>query len=298
MQLSALRYLIAVVEAGSFARAAAKMGVTSSTVTRRIAALEDELGLTLLERRRTGARLTSGGAIVTVEVRRMLADLDSVIASARSNGVGKAGEFRLGVRMPPVGEPLRSLLAKWHHEHPKVILTLCEMSDHELYTAVEGRQIEVALLAGYGHWPNVATEPLYWERLLVGVADNHPLARADAVVWSELRKEVILVQDWAHSHATREFYASLVGIGAPFQAHPAGKQSIFALVAAGFGITLATESQSQVAFPGVVFRPIAETNASVEVRLAWAPDSEDAVAGRFIAFMRDEARVFVQSLSK
>ncbi|HVC52516.1 MAG TPA: LysR family transcriptional regulator, partial [Stellaceae bacterium] len=96
MQLNALRYLILVVEAGSFAKAATKIGVNASTITRRIAALEDELGLTLLERHRTGVRLTSGGSIVMVEIRRMLADLESVINTARSNGIGKAGEFRLG----------------------------------------------------------------------------------------------------------------------------------------------------------------------------------------------------------
>ncbi len=225
-----------------------------------------------------------------VEIRRMLADLESVINTARSNGIGKAGEFRLGVRMPPVGEPLRSLLAKWHRDHPKVALTLSEMSDHELYTAVEGRQLDVALLAGYGEWPNVATESLYWERLFVALPHNHSLSSAAAVEWSDLREEVVLVQDWAHSHATREFYASLLGIGVPFRTHSAGKQSVFALVAAEFGITLATESQSQVTFPGVMFRLIAESNAYVEVKLAWAPASEDAVVGRFIAFMRDEAR--------
>jgi DNA-binding transcriptional LysR family regulator len=251
MEIAALRYLIAVVEAGSFARAAAKIGVNASTLTRRVTVLEDELGLTLLERRRTGVRLTSGGATVLVEVRRMFADLEAITEAARSNGIGKAGEFRLGVRMPPVGEPLRTMLAKWHHDHPQVALTLCEMTDHELYTAIEGRQLDVALLAGYGDWPNVETELLYRERLFVALPVGHSLSGSDSVGWSELRDQAILVQDWAHSHATREFYASLLGIGVRFRSHPAGKQSIFALVAAGFGITLATESQSQVVFPGV-----------------------------------------------
>jgi DNA-binding transcriptional LysR family regulator len=290
MQLPALRYLLAVVEAGSFTKAAAHLGVNASTLTRRVAALEDELGLTLLERSRSGVRLTSGGVTVMVEVRRMLAALEAVTKAARCNGVGKAGEFRLGVRMPPVGEPLRTLLARWHSDHPRVALTLYEMSDHDLYTAIEARRLDVALLAGYGAWPNVVTEPLYCERLFAALPIDHPLSDRETVDWSALRNETVLVQDWADSHATREFYASLLGIGVPFHPHPAGKQSVFGLIAAGFGITLATESQSQVLFPGVVFRPIAENNACVQVKLAWAADSEDAVVGRFIAFMRDAAR--------
>jgi DNA-binding transcriptional LysR family regulator len=290
MELASLRYLLDVIEAGSFAKAAAKLGVKASTLTRRITALEDELGVTLVERRRSGIRLTSGGAAVTVEIRRMLADLESVTKAARCNGAGKAGGFRLGVRMPPVGEPLRSLLARWHKEHPLVALTLWEMSDHDLYTAIEARQLDVALVAGYSEWPNVVSEPLYDERLFAAMPLAHPLSKRVKVDWRALRAEAILVQDWPHSHATRDFYASLIGIGVPFRTHPAGKQSLFGLVAAGFGITLATESQAQVTFPGVVFKPIAERNAHVEISLAWVPEAEDAVVGRFISFIRDEAK--------
>jgi hypothetical protein len=45
-----------------------------------------------------------------------------------------------------------------------------------------------------------------------------------------------------------------------------------------------------VRFPGVVFKTISEKNAWLEVDLVWMPENEEAVVGRFIAFMRDEAR--------
>ena len=72
--------------------------------------------------------------------------------------------------------------------------------------------------------------------------------------------------------------------------HAASKQSVLALVAAGFGVTLVTKSQSEAAFPGVVYRPICEDNAWVAVDLLWFPGAEDPAVGRFVAFMRDEAR--------
>jgi len=86
------------------------------------------------------------------------------------------------------------------------------------------------------------------------------------------------------------FYASLIGIGLAFRSHSASEQSVFALIAAGFGVTLATESQTQVHVPGLIYRPIAEDNALVEVKLAWTPDSEEPAVGRFISFMRDQSR--------
>ena len=81
-----------------------------------------------------------------------------------------------------------------------------------------------------------------------------------------------------------------LGDGVKFSSHPASKQSVMALVGAGFGITLAAQSQAEVMFPGVVYKPIVEEDAWVQVELAWRPTSEDAAVGRFVAFMRDEAR--------
>jgi DNA-binding transcriptional LysR family regulator len=80
-----------------------------------------------------------------------------------------------------------------------------------------------------------------------------------------------------------------MGRGVKFQCHAASKQSVFALIAAGFGITLATASQAEVVFPGVVYRPIREDNAWVQVELVWCPEAEDSAVGRFVALMRDEA---------
>jgi len=79
-----------------------------------------------------------------------------------------------------------------------------------------------------------------------------------------------------------------MGCGVRFQTHAGGKQCVFSrLVAAGFGITLATTSQSEVVFPDLVYRPIREENAWVQVELVWCPDAEDPAVGRFVAFMRD-----------
>jgi DNA-binding transcriptional LysR family regulator len=169
-------------------------------------------------------------------------------------------------------------------------VTLHEMPDHDLFTALTSRRLDVALLAGYVYCPNIETELLFRERLFAALPEGHILSRKADVQWSDLRNETILVQEWEGSHATREFYASLIGIGIPFRSHSASEQSVFALTAAGFGVTLATESQAQVNVPGLIYRRIAEENAFLDVKLGWTSSSEDAVVGRFISFMRDQSR--------
>ena len=98
------------------------------------------------------------------------------------------------------------------------------------------------------------------------------------------------MQGWEESQTAREFYASFMGSGVRYSAHAASKLSVLSLVSAGLGITLVTESQAEVQVPGIVIKPIAEENAWVEVKLVWIPENEEAVVGRFVAFMRDEAR--------
>ncbi len=224
-----------------------------------------------------------------IEVRRMLNDLDAVAKDARTNGVGKCGKFRLGLRIPPVGDRLRTLLRQWRVEHPDVSITVHELADYELSNAVLRRTLDVAFFAAYGAFPNLATAPLIREHIFAAIPQDHPLAAQDTVYWRDLRDEAILVQDWEDSHATREFYASLIGIGLPLRSHPASKQSVLALVAAGFGLTLVLESQAQVMVPGVAYRRILEENAKVDIILAWAPEAEDATIGCFVSFMRDHA---------
>ena len=102
---------------------------------------------------------------------------------------------------------------------------------------------------------------------------------------------------WLISHvesqAARELYASFLGSGTHYTVHAASKQSILGLVAAGFGVTLVTEAQAHVKVPGIVYRPIFEKNATIQVVLVWVRENENAVVGRFVSFMRQFARARV-----
>lgn len=285
-----LKYLAASVSSGNFGRAAKMLGVTTSTVSRRISNLEDKLGLVLFERGSFGIRLTAGGSAVMRHVRRALAELEAVERAGSQIGLGHAGEIRLGVRLPPIGEPLMGLLAGWHEQHPEVLLTISEMNSRALATALRQRRLDIVIATSFTQWPDASVLPLYREPLMAAVPLRHPLAARAMVNWDDLRGEILLVQEWDESRETRELYACMIGTSARFRTHAASKQSIFALVCTGFGITLATRSWSDVAFPGVVFKPIAEENAWLQMALISLPEVEDAVLGRFVAFMRDESR--------
>jgi DNA-binding transcriptional LysR family regulator len=290
MDSADLRYLAVTSTAGTFAEAARELGVDSSTVCRRMGRLEDELGLLLFERRRSGLRLTAGGSAVLGHARRALAAIDGMKTSALQNGSALVGEIRIGVRVAPISDAIIALLSEWRASHPRILLKLSELNDRDLASALEDRRIDVALVPSFALWPRVASAPIYREHLVVAIPEQHHLATAPTIAWSSLSEETILVQGWDESQAHREFLASFLGSGVRFHAHAASKQAIFALVAAGYGVALAPQSQSGTNFPHVVFKRIDEDNASFRVDLVWMPEAEEPALGRFVAFMRDQAR--------
>jgi len=290
MKLLELQYFVAVADAGNFARAATLLGINSSTISRRISHLEDELGLTVFERKRSGARLTEGGKAVLLHVRRALAEIEAVRSAGSRNGSGSIGVIRFGLSIAPTGEPLNSLLAAWHKGHPEVLLSIAELSCREICSALEGRRLDAALLPSFMLWPHAAALPVYQERLVVALRVEHPLSARSALDWASLVDETILVQGWAGNEAQREFFGSLLGSDVQFQSHAASRQSLLALVSAGFGVAIIPLSQSQAFCPGLIFKPIDEPNARCRIDLAWMPETEEPVVGRFIAFVRDEAR--------
>lgn len=290
LDIEALRYLTAAAEAGNFSRAGEVVGVRASTVSRSVANTEDELGVTIFERGHFGVRLTASGKAIMVQVRRILADLETLRLAGRCNGGGHVGEIRLGVRMPPIGSPLQQLFTAWRTEHPQVDLTIHELNERDILLGIEERRLDVALMTKHTLWPGAVAEPIYRERIWLAVPRGHRLASSKRISWDQLRKETFLVQGWDESQTAREFFSSFLGSGVKYKSHAVSKQTIMALVGAKYGVTLVTKSQTEVRFPNVAYRPIAEENAWVETELVWAPQNEEAAVGRFVAFMRDEAR--------
>jgi len=74
---------------------------------------------------------------------------------------------------------------------------------------------------------------------------------------------------------------------ADFRSHAASRQALLALVGAGFGIAIATETQAAAPLPEIALRRIDEPDAFLQLDLAWMPEAEEPALGRFIAFVRD-----------
>lgn len=290
IDFEALRYLLTTAEAGALSRAAKLLGIEAQSLSKRIQRIEDELGLTIFERGHDGVRPTLGGEAILVHARRAFSELQSLMAAGEKNAKGVVGRIRMGTRLPSVGQPVQNMLAGWRNQFPDVELSMFEFSEREIATGIEERRLDVALMTKHTLWPRAVWEDMYHERIYAAFPKGHALARRRQLSWDLLRNETLLVQGWDDSQTARELYSSFLGSGAHYVTHAASKQSVLGLVASGFGITLVTEAQAHVKVPGVVYRSINEKNAMIQVVLVWASESENAVVGRFVSFMRQFTR--------
>jgi DNA-binding transcriptional LysR family regulator len=145
-----LQSFLAIVDTGSARAAAAQLHVTESAVSASLAALQQDVGVTLFERQGRGLRLTESGAVFASYARRILGLLDESIVAARSGVAPESGRLRLGA-LTTAGEYLvPGVLADFRSAYPDVEVTLevgvrdqilQRLDDHHLDVVVGGRPL-------------------------------------------------------------------------------------------------------------------------------------------------------------
>ena len=147
MELRQLRYAVAVAAHRHFTRAAAAVPVAQPALSHQIRLLEQELGVELFERSRSGVRLTEAGEIFLLRARRALAEVDAAreeIAALR--GLAR-GRLVIGAMQALAGLDLPRLLAAFHAAYPGIDVSLSEDSTRDMFTMAVRGEIDLAIAA-------------------------------------------------------------------------------------------------------------------------------------------------------
>jgi DNA-binding transcriptional LysR family regulator len=280
-----LRYFVAVAEELNFGRAAARLHVAQPGLSQQIKALEAELGLRLFDRDKRRVNLTDAGSLLLAEAYAVLSRFDQCLDAMRE---ARDGAGRAAVRVGMFSEFSRArgpaLVAELRRRHPELRLTIEVGPSAALARAVEGGELDLAIVRSIPSRCLVQRRRLDAEPLGVCLPAGHRLARGRAVRAARLSGQPLL---WMPRSSNPELYDQVLVIlaAAGFQAESvesAGTTSAtFALVAGGYGWTLACESD--VAEAGttqpVVWRPLAGVDLAAETWAAWSrPGGGPAVA--------------------
>lgn len=192
LEIRHLRYFLAVAEAGSFSRAADRLGISQPSVSQQMRDLEIGLRVSLFQRRGKRILLTSSGLVFQEHARAILRQIENFLQEVSSETGQMRGNLHLGV-IPVLNVPLvPHLLGLFAKKHPGISLTVEEISSTEIETALEEGRMDVGLGFLTRHSPNLRYERLCTDEFALIVPANHAWAKRRGVEFSELHQQRLL----------------------------------------------------------------------------------------------------------
>ena len=250
-----LRQFVAVSEQLHFGRAAARMGIAQSPLSRSIRRLERALGLQLLERNRQHVALTSAGAVLLEEARRILVRVEQAhrrtlqVAGAHRSGlvIGFIPPAMLTL-LPPV---LRTFRQRW----PGIHVSLEERHERQQIEALLDGYQDVGVLSRPRN-PVAGLETKLVERThsAIAISAKHPLARKGSLRLSDLKSEPFVAID---PDVNPDAYTGLqavcrsAGFVPNIVEHATHMRTTMSLVSNGVGVALVGENARLMGLPGV-----------------------------------------------
>lgn len=275
MNLQELRYFVAVAEQRHFGRAAMTCNVSQPTLSSQIRKLEDELGVTLLERTNKRVDITPVGSLILVHAQRALAASGQMEAVARAARDPLVGPLKLGVipTLAPYLMPL--ILGPLRQSYPGLTIELWEDQTRSLIDGLRNHRLDAVLLATPADAPEISEIALFKERLLAALPLDHRLAGEESVSEKALADELLVLAE-GHCLANQALAAcgsknGAVRSGLQASMQAATLETLVNLVAAGYGATLIPAlAADSLSGRGIVLRPLSG-QSSRTIRLASRP---------------------------
>lgn len=289
MDLISLQHALLVAEQTSFRRAASALGIHVSAVSRRVRALEDELGVSLFERHAGGVRATMAGRSFLDRTRLALAELDHAVKIAGGAGRGEEGCLRIGIFSSIASMFIRELLVDYAERHPLVGIDVAEGAPRDHIRMVRAGRLDVAFVTGVPDEPPCDSEQFWSEQVFVVLPRGHALGAEAAIPWEALRTEHFIV---SREEPGPEIHDYVIRRLADLGHHPSvtryvvGRENLMHLVGLGFGLSLTSEATIATVYPDVLFRPVAGPHDILPFSAVWLAGNDNPTLRRFLSLAR------------
>jgi DNA-binding transcriptional LysR family regulator len=280
MTLGQLELFVALVEAGGFSAAGARLGISQSSVSHTVKALEQALGTTLFDRRQAPPVLTDGAQRLLPHARALLSSAEAIRQEVQAEQGLKSGLLRIGSFGPSSSlRLLPQLLRAFALRHPGVEVRVDEEADGVIAQWLVDRRVEL----GFVTLPEERFDTVHLasDEYVVVLPERHPLAAQEAVRPRQLHRQPFI----ASSAGCGD---EIAGILARAGAQPLDLfrmpqvMSVLGLVAQGLGVSVSVRLALPDAWPGVAYRPFLP---AVERHVALAMLDRDALSPAAQAFV-------------
>jgi LysR family hydrogen peroxide-inducible transcriptional activator len=237
-----LRYFDALARELHFGRAADACSVTQPALSMQIHELEQNLGLVLVERTRSGVQLTGKGAEIAARCARILGDVRDLVSYAQHSNRILAGTLRLGVIPSVAPYMLPPLLPLLREAYPDLELHVRETQTQLLTTELLEGKLDVLLLALPLKHSDLTNRPLFEDKFLLAVPKDRKLSGRVRATKELIEHERLLLLEEGHCLRDQALtYCSLQQVDAVNTFGASSLATIVEMVSAGYGITLLPE---------------------------------------------------------
>lgn len=274
MELTHLRYLIAVSEETTFIKAAEKLRLAQPALSRQIHNLETELGAPVFHRGRNGVTLTVEGAIALSAARKVVRQVDDAVARARLADAGRIGRCTIYASVWSLWTGFSGRLVAYLAEtEPGIEISLEEAGVSGHWGGLDAGDVDIAISTKpTPQYTSLAFEPLLNDSANVAIlGKGHPLAQRESIRLEELAGDLFLTYDPASVNLVdHDVYAEFDKVGfKPAQTREVStSEALIAMVAGGFGWSLHRRSLLGK-IPSVAMVPVEKFDLKYPVALVW-----------------------------
>jgi DNA-binding transcriptional LysR family regulator len=279
MNLRQINYLLAVVEEGSFTRAAQRLSVAQPSLSQQVRALERELGGPLLERMPNGVQLTAAGRAFVPEARSAASHAARAAEAVRATLGAPGRRLELSTVTSMAVGILPDALARWHRLHADTAVYLHEFHHRrDLHEAVRGGLGDLGVGPRPANWSGPITR-LGWEEFVIVLPPHDPMAEGSggSVALERLAdRDWVLLEPGHGLHELAQRACARAGF-VPRAAVRTGQVTAAAqLAAAGLGPTLLGSHTVPAGLDAALMRvrPRLVREVVAFTRSAWSPAAE------------------------
>lgn len=291
MRIRHLRYFLVVAEELSFSRAAARVHIEPSPLSRAIKELESGLGVSLFQRTKGRIRLTWAGEVFQEEARRMLSFMEGAQSRVLAAKKGYRGRLRIGLTDSLAQPYLTKLLARCREEEPLTEVKIVEMTFNEMVKALGHDQIDAGFTVHTELSTGLVKEVVWTDRPIIAIPRNHPLLSLEKIPLQEVaRHTLILCHPELCSGGYDVIHRWFCESTLPFPTNAeyvSGHEPMMMLVAAGYGIGVGLASQITLySHPDVIVRPVTDDVPSTATFITMFDKPHTEELSRFISRAR------------
>jgi DNA-binding transcriptional LysR family regulator len=280
-------FFLAAVEEQSFQKAAQRLNIAQSALSRRIGDLEQVLGVSLFERQARGVRATAAGRALAQDARRILTDVEQATRRVRRVAEGGLGVLRISFTEGMVRRPLLpAAIRRFRAAYPDVDLRFAPMvSEHQREKLRQG-ELEVGFVFEEGgDREEFGLREVGMHNFVLVLPLDHPRVDAPAIRLADLAGEKFI---WPSRQMSPRLFNRMLAVCQTQDFTPdiavevAAVDVAYSLVAAGMGVALVITSHPGREPTDVALRSITDFDVPMPLSMIWRRDNPSPVLANFV----------------